>query len=178
MTLRMIRHLTFLLCSVTVAAQAAETHLSHTEILRQLAPIAGQAQRSVDLSISFDFGSARLSKAAHKQLDALGAALTDPKLAEARIGIYGHTDAVGDAKANMQLSIKRAASVSAYLVKKFHIDKKRLEAAGFGETKLKNPMAPEAAENRRVQVKYLGKLSPATSQKARDASKGQLDIRW
>jgi outer membrane protein OmpA-like peptidoglycan-associated protein len=74
-----------------------------------------------------------------------------------RIEISGHTDNVGDVVANMQLSRMRAESVMDYLVKIGGIDKKRIEAKGFGETQ---PIAPNDSEenkakNRRIEFKIL-----------------------
>ncbi len=71
----------------------------------------------------------------------------------ARVRIEGHTDNVGNPKYNKQLSEKRAASVKAWLVSK-GIDKKRLDAKGFG---LERPIDTNATdegrtENRRVEL--------------------------
>jgi outer membrane protein OmpA-like peptidoglycan-associated protein len=128
-----------------------------TEIIRGLAPTDGQtmAHPSIDLDIRFAFDSARLSAADHRQLDELGKALTSDLLKDARIGIYGHTDATGNSEYNQGLSRRRAHAVADYLVRKFPIRQQRLEIAGHGEQRLKNPMAPNAAENRRVQILNL-----------------------
>ena len=79
-----------------------------------------------------------------------------------KIEISGHTDSKGDDKLNMNLSKQRAQSVVTYLVKK-GVDKTRLFAVGFGETK---PVAPNKLENgkpnlegmqlnRRVELKII-----------------------
>jgi outer membrane protein OmpA-like peptidoglycan-associated protein len=130
---------------------------NHTEIIRSLAPIEGQsiANRTIDLDIRFAFGSARLSPAAHIQLNELGKALTSDRLDEARIGVYGHTDSVGSTESNRILSQKRAESVVNYLVERFAIGRNRLEARGYGEERLKNPFDPKGAENRRVEIVNL-----------------------
>jgi len=155
------------------AAQASEP-VSSSYILEKLAPITGEEEgRSIDLDITFDLGSARLSKEAVRQLEALGQALTSAQLANARIGIYGHTDASGRAVHNKKLSEDRAASVKAYLVATFKIDAGRLFTAGYGEEKLKNAAAPNAAENRRVQIVNLSPMPsrpPQPSQPAKDAA--------
>lgn len=127
-----------------------------TQIIGELIPITGhEGERSIDLDITFKFGSAALTASAKSQLDALGQALISPQLEGARIGIYGHTDASGPADVNQKLSEKRAASVRIYLVETFGIDPDRLVAAGYGETKLKNTANPNAAENRRVEIVNL-----------------------
>ncbi|GAB4334183.1 MAG: hypothetical protein OHK0038_10990 [Flammeovirgaceae bacterium] len=76
---------------------------------------------------------------------------------EVRIEISGHTDNVGDMTANMQLSRMRAEAVMDFLIKNGGIDKKRIEAKGYGETQ---PIAPNdteenKAKNRRIEFKIL-----------------------
>ncbi len=90
-------------------------------------------------------------------LTKLGLALRDPKLASSDFLIVGHTDALGTDKYNLRLSQKRADSVRSFLVKAFNIEARRLIAIGYGEEKLKVPNAPEADENRRVQIVNLTK---------------------
>lgn len=49
--------------------------------------------------------------------------------------IEGHSDSVGTAEHNMQLSMSRASSVVDYLIKTFQISPSRLTAVGYGETR-------------------------------------------
>ncbi len=74
-----------------------------------------------------------------------------------RVNIVGHTDSDGDDAANLDLSIRRGASVKNELVKTFGIDASRLASDGQGETK---PVAPNdtpsnKALNRRVEFLKL-----------------------
>jgi OOP family OmpA-OmpF porin len=68
--------------------------------------------------------------------------------------VEGHTDNVGNPAANMKLSQMRAESVVNYLVEKFGIDKSRLYAKGYGQTRriAYNGTAEGRAKNRRVNV--------------------------
>lgn len=137
----------------------ASEPVTSSYILGQLVPITGEEEgRSIDLQINFEKGSARLSKSATAQLDALGQALIAPQLAGSQIGLYGHTDASGKASYNQKLSEQRALSVKTYLEEMFGIDPQRLYSAGYGEDKLKNQANPNAAENRRVQIVNLTPL--------------------
>lgn len=73
-----------------------------------------------------------------------------------RIAIDGHTDDVGQLKANLALSRRRAASVLRWLVD-HGVDERRLEARGFGP---RRPIAPNStpegrAKNRRVEFQIL-----------------------
>jgi len=71
----------------------------------------------------------------------------------ARIRIAGHTDNVGNARANQRLSKKRAEAVRDYLVSQ-GIDGGRIEAVGYGDER---PIAPNDTEegrqkNRRIEA--------------------------
>jgi len=75
-----------------------------------------------------------------------------------RIALAGHTDNVGADASNLTLSQNRINSVEAYLVAK-GIDKARLTAKGFGETR---PIATNDTEegrqqNRRVEFMIVGR---------------------
>ena len=109
----------------------------------------------IDLNILFDFARATLRPDSLAQLDELGRVLLTPALAARRIGIHGHTDAVGEAEANLRLSRQRAAAVAEYLGRTFGIAPSRLDVQGFGESRLKRPDAPDADANRRVAIVLL-----------------------
>ena len=85
----------------------------------------------------------------------LGRTLLAPPLGERRVGIHGHTDAVGGDDANLRLSRQRAAAVAEYLVRTFGIPPRRLDVQGLGESRLRQPHAPEAEANRRVEIVLL-----------------------
>ena len=67
------------------------------------------------------------------------------------VAIQGHTDDVGDDQRNLILSEERAQGVRDYLIS-LGVDKSRLTAKGFGETKPKaaNDSATNRAKNRRT----------------------------
>lgn len=69
-----------------------------------------------------------------------------------RVQIDGHTDSVGNAKANQTLSQKRAESVMAHLKSKYAIPAERLAAKGFGSSQpiADNKTKEGQAKNRRV----------------------------
>ena len=107
---------------------------------------------SVDLEVNFEFNSAQLTTDAALTLDQLGRALNNPALVSSRFQVAGHTDGVGGDAFNQALSQQRAAAVRDYLVGRHGIAARRLEAVGYGKSRLLDPAHPDAAVNRRVQV--------------------------
>ncbi|NVO31036.1 OmpA family protein [Hymenobacter lapidiphilus] len=107
-------------------------------------------------NIFFDFDKATLRKESTGELERLQKLLTEtPAL---RLEISGHTDNVGNAAYNKDLSQRRAKAVVDYLVGK-GIDKGRLTFAGYGDTQ---PVAPNTTKanrqlNRRTEFKVTGK---------------------
>ena len=102
-------------------------------------------------NVEFEFNSADIAAATMATLDEVGQALaTRP---ESGVEIQGHTDAVGAAAYNMQLSQRRAEAVRDYLLANFDLNADRLVAEGYGEA---DPIASNDTDegrsrNRRVQ---------------------------
>ena len=71
-----------------------------------------------------------------------------------KIMIAGHTDSVGAANYNQQLSQKRAEAVKTYLVKEAGLNANKLVCKGFGESKpiASNDTAAGRQQNRRVEL--------------------------
>jgi outer membrane protein OmpA-like peptidoglycan-associated protein len=117
----------------------------------EIADIA-KAKPNIDLEITFDYNSSKISTSALPQVDALGKALTDPSLKGTTFVVAGHTDAVGGDSFNQDLSERRADAVKQYLTAKYGMATADLVTVGYGKTRLKNPNDPKGGENRRVQV--------------------------
>jgi outer membrane protein OmpA-like peptidoglycan-associated protein len=111
----------------------------------------------VDLTVNFEFNSARLSNDGMISMDALGKALSDPVLRDERFQIAGHTDAVGSDSYNQALSEARALAVRSYLAQYHRLDPNNFDVVGYGKTRLYDPNDPTAAINRRVQVTKLAR---------------------
>ena len=107
-------------------------------------------------NIFFDTGKASLRSESTAELERLQKLLTEtPAL---KLEMAGHTDDVGDAKMNQDLSQRRAQAVVTYLTQ-HGIVASRLTAAGYGETQ---PVAPNTSKtgrqlNRRTEFKVTGK---------------------
>jgi len=82
-------------------------------------------------NIFFDTGSANLDKSSFVELNRLVDLLE--KNPAIRIQLNGHTDEVGDAAANLDLSERRAKAVYDYLIDR-KVDAKRLRFKGYGES--------------------------------------------
>ena len=101
--------------------------------------------------VYFKTNSDVIEKKSYALLDNVAAVLqAHPELAKIRV--EGHTDNVGDAAYNKDLSGRRAASVKKYLAGK-GIPEARLDSAGFG---MERPVAPNdneqgRSQNRRVE---------------------------
>ena len=121
-----------------------------TRGMRNLTPEARE-KPNVDLSIQFEFDSAKLLPESRPLLENLAKAINSDKLRGFTFVVEGHTDIVGSAEYNQKLSDARALSVLAYLASK-GVSKERLKALGKGSTELLMPDKPDAAENRRVRI--------------------------
>jgi outer membrane protein OmpA-like peptidoglycan-associated protein len=145
-----------------VASFAEKLGLTRSMTLdHDYAVASGQSMPAIDLEVYFDFNSAAITSKAEPQLDALGAALTDPKLKGATISINGHTDSVGGDAFNKKLSERRAAMIKEYLVDNFQLPAANLRAIGYGKTRPKNKSDLNAPENRRVEVVNLAPQATA-----------------
>lgn len=118
--------------------------------------IAPAAAPSIDLAVSFEFNSARLTTDAELLLDRLGAALQNPALGSSHFRIAGNTDAAGGSDYNLRLSQSRASAVKAYLVGHHGIAAERLATVGYGSSHLLDPQHPRSAVNRRVEITNTG----------------------
>lgn len=106
---------------------------------------------SKDVHINFEFGSANISASSTQILNEIySSAVTADGL---KIGVYGHTDNVGNPEANKDLSERRAQAVKDFLIRK-GIPSKRIEVQGFGEEQPieDNTTDRGRAANRRVQI--------------------------
>ena len=113
------------------------------------------AKPKIDLDIQFEYNSAKISQASLPAAQELGKALSNPALKGSSFVVAGYTDAIGGEAFNQDLSERRADTIKQYLSVKFGIAGSDLVTVGYGKTRLKEPNAPAAAVNRRVQVVNL-----------------------
>jgi len=115
---------------------------------------AAHGGRIVMKGITFDTAKATIRPESFPELDRVVEYLTHKT--KVRIEISGHTDNVGNPKANKTLSEKRAQACRDYLVNK-GIDKSRIEAVGYGDERPIDSNATDAGrqKNRRIEATEL-----------------------
>lgn len=107
-------------------------------------------------NIGFEFAKATLTPESKTELDELADMLIDyPNM---RIEVEGHTDDVGSDASNMALSEARANAVVEFLLGR-KIEKERITAHGYGETRPLKPNTDDASRalNRRVEFRVTSR---------------------
>ncbi|TRX70926.1 OmpA family protein [Carboxylicivirga sp. M1479] len=115
--------------------------------------------KSIEIEILYDLGKWNIREDAATELNDMVQFLQDNPTIKIELG--SHTDARGSASSNQVLSQKRAESAVAYMLER-GIDKSRIQAKGYGETRLKNKCADgvrcselEHQANRRSEVTII-----------------------
>ena len=116
---------------------------------RPKAGAAAPARGQYDLRVSFLTGSDQVNPRSKAQVEAFAAALKDPRLASRRVRIEGHTDSVGSAAKNQDLSERRARAIADMLLAD-GVETGRLDVQGYGSTKPLPGTAASNGANRRV----------------------------
>ncbi len=136
-------------------AEATDEHASAKapgRVSSMEAQLGGKSCR-VELSgIYFNTGSAQLLEESQPTLKAVAAVVKQSK--DAVLTIEGHTDNIGSADYNQDLSEKRAAAVRQALVSQFGVPAEHLAAKGYGLTRPveTNDTLEGRAHNRRVEL--------------------------
>ena len=114
--------------------------------------LASGACRAELNGVYFDFGKATLLPQSAPALSAVAELMK--KNPGWNLRVEGHTDNVGSASYNLDLSKRRAAAVSAALTTQYKLPSARLNANGFGASKpvAKNDTLEGRAANRRVEL--------------------------
>jgi OOP family OmpA-OmpF porin len=108
--------------------------------------------RSVVYGIYFDFASDRIKEESEPVLEEIADAMTKNPLW--KLNVEGHTDSIGGATPNLDLSRRRAAAVRQALIARYRVAADRLAPAGFGASRPKetNDTLEGRARNRRVEL--------------------------
>jgi outer membrane protein OmpA-like peptidoglycan-associated protein len=136
----------------TVILDPDEMNDLHKVIRNIVLTPAGEAIRLTHLI--FSQGKAHIEPESYQELDEVAGMMKDNT--KIVIQLEGHTDNLGNPKANLKLSRKRVDAVRKYLVSK-GISKNRVKTRAFGGTRLlTNDTSPEGRNaNRRVELRIL-----------------------
>lgn len=112
---------------------------------------------SLDLWVEFEFDSAELTSKGLLQAKEMAGAMLFPEFEGRRFKLVGHTDVIGPAEYNLDLSNRRASRLRVWLVDRYGLRAGMLEAEGRGEEEpvSKGTTPTDHARNRRVEVKLL-----------------------
>jgi outer membrane protein OmpA-like peptidoglycan-associated protein len=105
-------------------------------------------------NVTFALNQAQIDPSFFSTLNSVAIVLS--KYNQTLVDVYGYTDTTGSASYNLDLSKRRAQSVSGYLSAQ-GIDPRRMYVTGFGEERPIASNASEAgrAQNRRVEIQIV-----------------------
>jgi outer membrane protein OmpA-like peptidoglycan-associated protein len=108
-----------------------------------------------NVTVTFGFDKAVLTKDSKEQLDNFGQQLTSAK--SYILEVTGGTDSTGPADYNYDLSQRRADAVVQYLATKYNVPARRFYLIGIGKDKevAPNNTAEGRKQNRRVEIRLL-----------------------
>jgi len=114
-----------------------------------------------NVSVTFGFDKATLTKDDKEQLDTFAGTLSTAK--SYIVEVTGGTDSTGNADYNYQLSQRRADAVVQYLASKYNIPAHRFYLIGIGKDKevADNSTREGRAKNRRVDIRLLSNSGQA-----------------
>lgn len=142
----------------------AEGFIPQTIIVDPKESVYNKIQRNIQLTskgrairldhLIFEMGRAIINSKSNTSLDEVAAMMKDNS--KIVIQLEGHTDNIGNAEKNMQLSLDRVEAVKKYLVSK-GIAKDRVKTKAFGGTQPLSTAGTEEAKalNRRVEMRVL-----------------------
>lgn len=113
---------------------------------------AAQPLPSIDIEVLFDYAEHQLRPDQLPALIRVADSLRGLDMARREIVFMGHTDAVGSAEYNRDLSRRRAQSVADFVRVQAGLPQSSIKVAGMGFQYLKMPHDPENGANRRVQL--------------------------
>lgn len=108
--------------------------------------------KAISLEVRFGYNSAQLTDDAVRQLTPVAEALVSGELKNLNFHVEGYTDAKGSDEYNKDLSLKRAATVRDFFVKRHGLNASRIQFSGLGKSNLLDPNNPFSEVNRRVRI--------------------------
>ena len=116
-----------------------------------------------NVSVTFGFDKAVLTKESKEQLDSFASQLGSAK--SYILEVTGGTDSTGPADYNYDLSQRRADAVVQYLASKYNVPARRFYLIGIGKDKevAPNNTAEGRKQNRRVEIRMLSNSTDGTA---------------
>ena len=141
------------------ADTAANDAVHRADSLDSVVKGLDQYKQMADVTVTFGFDKAVLTKDDKEQLDSFAAQLGTAK--SYILEVTGGTDSTGSAAYNYDLSQRRADAVVQYLASKYGIAAHRFYLIGIGKDKevAPNTTAEGRKQNRRVEVQLLSNMS-------------------
>jgi OOP family OmpA-OmpF porin len=145
--------------SADQANQAASGAANRVDSLSGVIANLDSYKQLSDVSVTFAFDKAVLTKTDKEQLDGVATSLQNAR--GYLLEVTGGTDSTGDAQYNYRLSQKRADAVVAYLSTKYNVPPHKFYLVGIGEDKqvASDKTASGRAQNRRVEVRVMSNMT-------------------
>ncbi|HVJ09863.1 MAG TPA: OmpA family protein [Acidisarcina sp.] len=145
--------------SATQAQSSAQEAVNRADSLASVVKNLDNYKSIADVSVTFGFDKAVLTKADKADLDKFATQLTDAK--SYILEVTGGTDSTGDAQYNYGLSQRRADAVVQYLASTYNVAPHRFYLIGIGKDQAvaSNSTAAGRAKNRRVTVQLLSNMA-------------------
>ena len=145
------------------AETAANDAVHRADSLDQVVKGLDNYKSLADVSVTFGFDKAALTKDDKEQLDQFAGQLNSAK--SYILEVTGGTDSTGSAEYNYQLSNRRADAVVQYLASKYNVPAHRFYLIGIGKDKevAPNNTAEGRKKNRRVEVRLLSNMGGGDS---------------
>ncbi|HEX4004918.1 MAG TPA: OmpA family protein [Acidobacteriaceae bacterium] len=137
------------------AQQGAQDAVNRADSLSGVIANLDNYQQVADVSVTFGFNKAALTRADRDQLDLFGGQLNGTK--SYILEVTGGTDSVGSKQYNYELSDRRAMAVVQYLASKYNVPAHKFYLVGLGKDVQVAPENTSAgrAKNRRVEIQLL-----------------------
>jgi OOP family OmpA-OmpF porin len=141
------------------AQQSAQEAVNRADSLAAVVANLDSYKQIGDMTVTFGFDKAVLTKKDKAQLDQFASQLASTK--SYILEVTGGTDSVGSAEYNYDLSQRRAEAVVQYLAAQYKVPAHKFYLIGIGKDKEvdSNKTAAGRAKNRRVEIQLLSNSS-------------------
>jgi len=141
--------------AANTAQSSAQDAVNRADSLSGVIANLDNYKQAGDVSVTFGFNKANLTKSAKDQLDQFGGQLANSK--NYILEVTGGTDSVGSKEYNYSLSDRRAMAVVQYLASKYDVPAHKFYLVGLGKDVEvdTNKTSAGRAKNRHVEVQLL-----------------------